>query len=174
MKARIARPAFAEASQDFCFCSATPKYSSDPGNCTQKRSGFNNAYNSLIYIDFRRLIWPSRTTVTRKSKRKPPEKLGKTPNRRVARRCRRFRLNPCRQNLKCRDAFRRSQIEGDGTCYENTDCACISERCHRDFSRALGLYMKRCRGSATDLMHYSDFTDLFFICAFHKARIAQQ
>src|SRR5271168_5106248 len=94
MKARMARPAFAEASQDFCFCSTTPKYSSDPGNCTQKRLDRAITYNLLIYIVFRRLLWPSRTTATRKNKRKPPEKLGRMPNNNGARQRKRFPPSP--------------------------------------------------------------------------------
>jgi hypothetical protein len=52
----------------------------------------------LIYMIFRRLIWPSRTTVTRKSKRKPPEKLGRMPNSQGAQRRRRYLPNPRQQN----------------------------------------------------------------------------
>src|SRR5882762_6273321 len=98
MKARIAKPAFAEASQDFCFCSTTPKYSSDPGNCTRKRIVRQTARNILIYITFRRLIWPSRTTVTRKSKRKPLERPGKMPSNHAVRGRPTCRLSPDLRN----------------------------------------------------------------------------
>jgi len=66
--------------------------------CFDSKRRADSACKLLIYIVFRRLIWPSRTTVTRKSKRKPLERPGKMPSNHAVRGRPTCRLSPDLRN----------------------------------------------------------------------------